>query len=330
MGAISRVEYDDDTLITGEQISKETEEDEGKNLDRGSDFQARSGEGDNLLQAYLTEIQNYRLLSREEQVELAVRFQKNGDEDAACQMITSSLRLVVKIAMNFKHFWPGNFLDLIQEGNLGLIQATKKFDPYRGIKFSYYASYWIRAYILKFIMNNSKLVKIVTTQNQRKLFYRLGKEREKLIAEGIVPEARLLAERLDVSEREVREMGVRLTGRELSLDAPLGDDSSETFACRLPDSARPADEQVSRRQERRLLLKEIRDFRKTLSKKEADIFDNRIMAERGATLQVLGEKYQLSRERIRQIEKTVLGKFKKRIKINIPEFEEHISDLLNS
>ena len=98
----------------------------------------------------------------------------------------------------------------------------------------------------------------------------------------------------------------------------------------MPDSARPADEQVSRRQERRLLLKEIRDFRKTLSKKEADIFDNRIMAERGATLQVLGEKYQLSRERIRQIEKTVLGKFKKRIKINIPEFEEHISDLLNS
>lgn len=324
------------TLFDMEDMDEEPENSEqedystAKKPDRQPAYHGKPAEEDNMLQAYFTEIQNYRLLSREEQKELAIRFQEKGDEEAACKMITSSLRLVAKIAYGFKKFWPGNLLDLIQEGNLGLIQAVKKFDPYRKTKFSYYASYWIKAYILKYIINNVKLVKIGTTQTQRKLFYRLGKERDKLIAEGFVPEPGLLAERLDVSERDIVEMGMRLSGKDLSLNAPLADDSSETLACRLPDAGMPADKQVSMNQERRLLLHEIREFRKTLSGREADIFDNRIMADRGTTLKVLGERYHLSRERIRQIEKAVLGKFKKRLEANIPEFNEYGSELLGA
>ncbi|MDY7037077.1 MAG: sigma-70 family RNA polymerase sigma factor, partial [Thermodesulfobacteriota bacterium] len=167
------------------------------------------------LQIYMLEIKHYRLLTREEEIELAIRVREKQDQKAAYQLVTSNLRLVVKIAMDFHRYWTQNLLDLIQEGNVGLLQAVRKFDPYRGIKFSYYASFWIKAYILKFIMENWKLVKIGTTQTQRKLFYNLAKEKEKLIAEGFYPEPRLLAERLDVKEEEVKDMSQRLGGREI-------------------------------------------------------------------------------------------------------------------
>ena len=155
------------------------------------------------LQMYLLEIKRYNLLTREEEIELGKRVREKNDQKAAYRLATSNLRLVVKIAMDFHRYWTKNLLDLIQEGNLGLLQAVKKFDPYRGIKFSYYASFWIKAYMLKFVMDNWKLVKIGTTQSQRKLFFNLAKERDKLIAEGFSPEPRLLAERLSVKEEEV-------------------------------------------------------------------------------------------------------------------------------
>jgi RNA polymerase sigma-32 factor len=180
------------------------------------------------LQAYLLEIKQFRLLTREEEKELATRVIEQNDEKAAHRLITSNLRLVVKIAMDFHRYWTKNLLDLIQEGNLGLLQAVRKFDPYRGIKFSYYASFWIKAYMLKFIMDNWKLVKIGTTQSQRKLFFNLAKERDKLIAQGFTPEPKLLAERLDVREEEVVEMSQRLGGWEISLSSPVGDDSRES------------------------------------------------------------------------------------------------------
>jgi RNA polymerase sigma-32 factor len=162
------------------------------------------------LQLYLSEIKNYGLLTREEEKELGIRVREKNDKEAAYRLVTANLRLVVKIAMDFHRYWTKSLLDLIQEGNVGLLQAVRKFDPYRDIKFSYYASFWIKAYMLKFIMENWKLVKIGTTQNQRKLFFNLSKEREKLIAQGYEPEARLLAERLDVKEEEVTEMSQRL------------------------------------------------------------------------------------------------------------------------
>jgi len=280
------------------------------------------------LQMYLMEIKKFRLLTREEETELAIRVREHNDQRAAYILITSNLRLVVKIAMDFHRYWTRNLLDLIQEGNVGLVQAVRKFDPYRGIKFSYYASFWIKAYILKFIMDNWKLVKIGTTQSQRKLFFNLAKERDKLIAQGFNPEPRLLAERLDVKEEEVVEMSQRLGGWEVSLSSPVSDDSRESFGALLPDPARSAEEELSEHEARELLLEKLKEFRKTLSGKEADIFDSRIMAEKPMTLQELGDKYNISRERIRQIQERLVKKAKKFLKEQIPDFEELYSDYL--
>ena len=281
------------------------------------------------LQIYLMEVKRYDLISREEEIELATKIREKNDDKAAYKLVTANLRLVVKIAMDFHRYWTKNLLDLIQEGNLGLLQAVRKFDPYRGIKFSYYASFWIKAYILKFIMDNWKLVKIGTTQSQRKLFFNLAKERDKLIAEGFAPEPKLLAERLDVKEEEVVEMTQRLGGWEVSLSSPVGgDDSRESFDAFLPDPGIAIDEQISEVQSRKLLLKSLGEFRKTLSGKEADIFDNRIMAEKPLTLQDLGDKYHISRERIRQIQEKIIKNIKKWLKEKIPNFEEEYSDFL--
>jgi RNA polymerase sigma-32 factor len=280
------------------------------------------------LQAYLLEIKRFRLLTREEEKELAIRVIEKKDERAAHRLITSNLRLVVKIAMDFHRYWTKNLLDLIQEGNLGLIQAVRKFDPYRGIKFSYYASFWIKAYMLKFIMDNWKLVKIGTTQSQRKLFFNLAKERDKLIAQGFAPEPRLLAERLDVREEEVVEMSQRLGGWEVSLSSPVGDDSRESYGDLLPDSEKGVEEQLSEDESQKLFAKKIREFRKTLSGKEADIFDNRIIAEKPLTLRELGDKYHISRERVRQIQEKIIKNIKKWLKEEIENFEEEYYDFL--
>jgi len=280
------------------------------------------------LQIYLIEIKRYDLLTREEERDLAIRVVEHKDDKAAYRLITSNLRLVVKIAMDFHRYWTKNLLDLIQEGNLGLLQAVKKFDPYRGIKFSYYASFWIKAYILKFIMDNWKLVKIGTTQSQRKLFFNLTKERDKLIAQGFAPEPRLLAERLDVKEEEVVEMTQRLGGWEVSLSSPMSDDSREAFDAFLPDPKTPIDDQLSEVESRGMLIRSLREFRKTLSGKEADIFDNRIMAEKPLTLQDLGDKYNISRERIRQLQEKITNQIKKWLKEKIPNFEEEFEDFL--
>lgn len=281
------------------------------------------------LQLYLLEVKQYRLLTREEEIELARRVRQFKDEHAVNRMVTSNLRLVVKIAMDFHRYWTKNLLDLIQEGNLGLLQAVRKFDPDRGIKFSYYASFWIKAYMLKFIMDNWKLVKIGTTQSQRKLFFNLAKERDRLIAEGFTPEPKLVAERLDVKVEEVIEMTQRLEGWELSLSTPMGDDSKETFGAFLPDPGRAVDDQLSEKQRRDMFMKKLRKFRKRLSKREADIFDHRIMAEKPLILQELGDKYHISRERVRQIQKGIVESIKEWSKREIPNFEEEYGDFLN-
>ena len=280
------------------------------------------------LQMYLLEIKRYNLLTREEEIELGKRVREKKDEKAAYRLATSNLRLVVKIAMDFHRYWTKNLLDLIQEGNLGLLQAVKKFDPYRGIKFSYYASFWIKAYMLKFVMDNWKLVKIGTTQSQRKLFFNLAKERDKLIAEGFSPEPRLLAERLAVKEEEVVEMSQRLGGWEISLSAPVGDDSREAYGALLPDPGMSTDDRLSENQRRQILTQKLREFRRTLSGNKADIFDNRIMAEKPLTLQELGDKYHISRERVRQIQEKITINIKKWLKEQISDFEEEYSDFI--
>ena len=280
------------------------------------------------LQMYLMEIKNFRLLTREEETELAIRVREKKDQKAAYILVTANLRLVVKIAMDFHRYWTKSLLDLIQEGNVGLLQAVRKFDPYRGIKFSYYASFWIKAYMLKFIMENWKLVKIGTTQTQRKLFFNLAKERDKLIAQGFDPEPRLLAERLDVKEREVEEMSQRLGGGEVSLSAPVGDNGKEVYGSFLPDTSVGADEQLFEKQNRELLLSKLEEYRERLSGKELDIFAHRIMAENPVTLQDLGDKYRISRERVRQIQERIVKNIKKYLTEEIPNFEENFSNFI--
>jgi RNA polymerase sigma-32 factor len=281
------------------------------------------------LQAYLWEIRRHKLLTKEEEVELAIRYREKNDQEAAKTLILSNLRLVVKIAMDFHRFWMKNLMDLIQEGNVGLIQAVKKFDPHRGIKFSYYASFWIKAYILKFIMENWKLVKIGTTQAQRKLFFNLAREKERLLSLGYNPEPKLLAERLDVKKDEIIEMGQRLGGWEVSLDAPVKEDSKQDYSSFLPSQELDVHTQISVRERKELLLQKLEEYRKTLSGKQRDIFDNRILADDPLTLQELGDKYSISRERVRQIQEKILKKAKEWLTEKIPDFEENFSSLLN-
>lgn len=280
------------------------------------------------LQLYLYEIKKYKLLSKEEETELAIRVKEHNDQEAAYRLITSNLRLVVKIAMDFHRYWTKSLLDLIQEGNIGLIQAVQKFDPYRGIKFSYYSSYWIKAYMLSFIMKNWKLVKIGTTQTQRKLFYNLAKEREKMISQGIVPETRLLAERLNVKQSDVEEMTQRLSGGEVSINAPVSDGGKEEFSSFLSDDKMDIDDQLSEVEGRTVLLEKLDEYRTKLKGKELDIYDNRIMSENPLTLQELGDKYNISRERVRQIQVRIVNNIKKWLSEEIPDFEEEYSDFI--
>jgi RNA polymerase sigma-32 factor len=228
--------------------------------------------------------------------------------------------------MDHQRYWSKNLLDLIQEGNLGLLRAARKFDPSRGVKFSYYASFWIKAYMLKFIMDNAKLVKIGTTQRQRKLFFNLAREKAKLMAEGFASEPKLLAERLDVREEEVVEMTQRLEGGELSLDAPLGEGSGETYGAFLKDSSVAVEEQLSREEQRVIFAQNLREFRKGLSKREADIFDKRIMAEDPTILKDIGDKYHISKERVRQIQQRIIENLTKRSKDQISNFEEEYTE----
>ncbi len=275
------------------------------------------------LQRYLSEISRYNLLTREEEVALGKRVQEQGDQDAAYRLVTSNLRLVVKIALEFQRVWMQNLLDLIQEGNIGLMQAVKKFDPYKNVKFSYYASFWIKAYILKFIMDNWRLVKIGTTQGQRKLFFKLKKEKQKLIDEGFDPKPKLLSQRLGVSEREIVDMDQRLDGWDISLDAPLKEDSDTERVEFMSTDSESAEETVAKKEMESLLHEKIAQFRTHMTERELEIFDKRIFSESPVTLQEIGDKYGISRERVRQVEKNVVKRMREYFKKEIPDFETY-------
>jgi RNA polymerase sigma-32 factor len=264
------------------------------------------------LAAYLQELRLYPLLDRDEEHLLAVHYQRTGETLAARRLITANLRLVVKIAQEYRRAHR-NLLDLIQEGNIGLIQAVQKYDPYRGVKLSSYAAWWIRAYILKFILANWRIVKIGTTQAQRKLFFNLRKERDKLERMGFEVEPRHLAAALDVSEKDVIEMERRLGSSETSLDSPVRSDESGgrtqgDFVPAAP-AARP-DVQVEAGEFQELLRKKLHDFGTTLIDRELDIFRERMLNDTPATLQEIGERYGVSRERARQIEERLKKKLR--------------------
>ena len=274
------------------------------------------------LRRYLYEIGQYDLLSREEETALAVRYKEQEDQEAAYKLITANLRLVVKIAMEFQHYWMRNLQDLIQEGNVGLMQALRKFDPYRGVKFSYYASFWIKAYILKFIMDNWHLVRVGTTQAQRKLFYNLKKEKQRLYDQGLEPGPKLLAQRLKVREKDVVEMDQRLSGWEVSLDAPLKDDAQDSQLSFLPSDDEAVDDILAETEIRELLNIKIKEFRRTLNDRELEILDRRILADTPETLQDMGQSFGISRERVRQLEERLKKKIGKYLLEEIPDLAE--------
>src|SRR5437870_3772885 len=261
------------------------------------------------LQRYLAEIRRFPLLSREEEHRLAVEYKEYGNVEAAYKLVTSNLRLVVMIAREYQRALR-NLLDLIQEGNIGLMEAVKNFDPYRGVRFPSYAVWWIRAYIIRYIMNDWRMVKIGTTQAQRKLFFNLQKEKERLEAEGIAPGPKLLAQRLNVKEDEVIEMEQRLSHRDLSTDVPMGEDEEGTLLNFLPDEKETPEERVAEAEYRQALSEKMEQFADTLKDKELIIFRERLLSEEPLTLREIGERYGISRERVRQIEERVKRKLK--------------------
>jgi RNA polymerase sigma-32 factor len=264
------------------------------------------------LRRYLEEVRRYPLLAPEEEFRLATRLKETGDMSAARALVSANLRLVVKIAFEYRNIY-ANMLDLIQEGNIGLMKAVSKFDPTKGARLGYYSSWWIRSYILKYLLDNFRLVKIGTTQAQKKLFYHLMREKERLEAQGLLAGPKLLAERLNVREKDVVEMEQRLSGRgaEVSLDAPV--DASEKSTSHLEflaDGSEGADDALARDQLLALLKDSLPDFEKTLSEKERRLLNDRLLAEEPKTLQEVADLYGLTRERARQIEVKVIQKLR--------------------
>ncbi|MFL5352619.1 RNA polymerase sigma factor RpoD/SigA [Archangium sp.] len=274
------------------------------------------------LQAYMAEVTRHPLLTREEEVALARRLRDTGDVQAAYRLVAANLRLVVKLAHEY-HRNPMALLDLVQEGNIGLMQAVKKYDPERGVKLSSYAAWWIRAYILRYIMDNWKMVKLGTTEAQRKLFFKLRQEQDKLMAQGFEVTPKMLAERLNVTEQDVVEMDQRLGHDEMSLDAPVGgDDSGATRMDRfLPSASVGAEERLGNEQLKALFREKLQEFARSLEGKERYIFENRLISDEPLTLQDIGDKYGVSRERARQIEAGLINRMREYMREHIPDFD---------
>ena len=275
------------------------------------------------LQLYLREISRFPMLQPEEEHELALRVRDHNDPDSAFRLVSSHLRLVVRIAMDFQRRWMQNVLDLVQEGNVGLMRAVNKFDPDKGIKFSYYASFWIKAYILKFIMDNWRMVKIGTTQVQRKLFYNLNRERQKLVAQGYDPDSSLLSEKLGVTQEQITEMDQRLASTDLSLNIPVNEDSGGATRMDFLPALGPAIEDRLASDEISGLVREQLDgIIPLLNEKEQYILRHRLLTDEPVTLREIGERYNVTRERVRQLEARLLGKIRQHLSSGIKDFSD--------
>lgn len=271
-----------------------------------------------LLSFYLAEVRRYPLLDPEEEKALAIRFAETGDAEAAERLVTANLRLVIKIAFQYHRQW-ANVLDLIQEGNVGLVEALSRYDTYREIRFSSYAQYWIRAMILRFLLDNFRLVRLGSTRAGRKLFFQLQKERDRLVREGLSPSPKLLAERLGVSETEVNAVDQHMRAPALSLHAPAGDDDdgralSEVVA---EKDTRDPEDQAARSELGSLVREKLDAFARDqlLDDRERQIWEQRLVASDPVPLSQLGEDFGVSKERIRQVE----ARMKKRLKQYLEE-----------
>tara|TARA_B100000686_G_scaffold309520_1_gene351498 strand:- start:3537 stop:4535 length:999 start_codon:yes stop_codon:yes gene_type:complete len=276
------------------------------------------------LAAYLNEIRKYEELSENEERDLARLYNETGDASAIYRLITSNLKMVVKVAMRFRREWQ-NTMDLIQEGNVGLMHAVKNFDPFRGVRLPVYAKWWIKAYILKFILDNWRLVKIGTTNTRRKLLYNLNREKEKLEREGFVPSSKLLAERFGVDEKEIIEVQAGLGASDVSMDVPVNEGSHTTPAHYLSAGTHP-EEEVEAEQFRDLLRKTVDTFAETLKPIEREIIENRIFSDDPVSLREIGDRHQVTREAIRQTEQRMLKKLKAHLLKTMPEVAEYFNN----
>lgn len=266
-----------------------------------------------VLSRYMAELRRYPLLSIEEERRLATEAYEKNSAQARQRLVTANLRLVVKIAMDYRRAY-AQIMDLIQEGNAGLVQAVNRFNPYRGVKLSTYSAWWIRAYILKFLMDNKSLVRIGTTDAQRKLFFRLRAEAEKMYALTQKFDARLLAEKIGVKESEVVEMNHRLSRGDSSLDLPAYDDQSGRRQVDLiVDQDEAIDERLAHEQLLEILRTQSDALERELNERDLFIFRNRILAEEPVTLQDVGDKFGITRERARQLEAKVIRKIRDRL-----------------
>jgi RNA polymerase sigma-32 factor len=272
------------------------------------------------LTAYLNEIRQYENLTENEEQELAIKLRETNDSDAAYRLTTSHLMLVVRIAMTFRRQWQ-NMMDLIQEGNIGLLKAVKKFDPFRGVRLSSYATWWIRSYILKYMLDNWRLVRVGTTNNRRKLLYNLRKEKENLENQGFTPTPKLLAEHFGVAESDVIDVQASLGAGDISVDTPMREGEETTPDMFLADhSAISPEENAEQNQFLESLKQEIDSFRKELKPIEQKILSERILSETPRSLQEIGNDQNITREAIRQTEQRILKKFKTYITKKRPNF----------
>ena len=275
-----------------------------------SDNESETLEVRDPLRAYLHEVSKYPLMTREEELEMAQRVQMGGGKDAGRRMVLANLKLVVKIALDYHS--RRNLLDLIQEGNIGLMRAVENYDPERGTRFSTYASFWIRAYMLRYLMNSWSMVKIGTKDSQRKLFYSLNREKKRLEKSGIIPSAKVLADSLKVSSTDIEDMEQRLYHGDVSLEAPQhgdGDPLIDTIG-----SGEDIEETLIEKNHTEILHEKLGDFKKHLNEKERFILDNRIMAENPLTLREVGERFSTSRESVRQIQAKISRNLAKHLK----------------
>ena len=265
------------------------------------------------LDSYMARVNNLPVLTAEEEFELAMRFRKENSMDAAEKLVTSNLRFVVKIAHEYRNYGV-KLIDLIQEGNIGLMHAVKKFNPYRGYRLISYAVWWIRAYIQNYIIKSWSLVKIGTTQAQRKLFFKLNQAKKKLQdLSSKNPEFAEIAESLNVKESEIEEMDVRMNVRDLSLDAGIGDDGESSYINNLMYDGENQEETLIKKEQSELVRINIAGALSKLNERERYIVINRIMADQPETLQEIGDRFKITRERARQIEKEALRKMRDEI-----------------
>lgn len=266
------------------------------------------------LSLYLAEIRKYPLLTKEQELTIAKRYFDTKDPEAAQELVRANLRFVVKIAAEYSRFG-SKMIDLIQEGNVGLMHAVKEFNPYKGARLITYAVWWIRGYIQEYLMRQYSLVRIGTTQNQRKLFYQLQKEKEALDALGNITNFELLSEKLGIPKDEIIDMSQRMSGRDISLDKPLDDESPTSLLDYQKSSTSeiPLDEQLAKEEQLEILKTKIEEIRPTLNEKEKIILEERVLSDSPLTLQEIGEKYKITREAVRQAEARLLKKIKEKM-----------------